>query len=93
MMNDCTHSEVKLWLESLEKVIPNSLPLSEIELKINNIESISTPEPFNFSRTERVYFDKNSILYVANVNLAFRRSYYPILRDHFIAAKKLIEDY
>ncbi len=93
MIDYCTPSEVKLWLESFEKVIPHSSPLSEIEEKINNIENITTSESFNFSRTERVYFDKDSILYVANVSLNSRGSYYPILRDHFSLAKKLVENH
>ena len=92
MIDYCTPEEVKLWLESLEKVIPNSPPLSEIENKLNNIKNIDSLEQFNFNRFERVYFNRDSIMYVLNVNLGARSTYFSILKEHFNAAKRLVEN-
>ncbi|MBT4334345.1 hypothetical protein HOD61_00845 [archaeon] len=90
-ITQCETSEVKRWLESLEKVIPISPPLEEIEEELINLENIITPEEFNFSRVERVYYNKDSILYVANVTFEQRPFYFPIMKKHFEAAKEVFE--
>ncbi len=87
----CEPSEIKRWLESFEKVIPNSAPISEIEDKINNLGKIVTHEQFNFNSFERIYFDKDSINYVANITFEERPSYFPLMKKHFESAKKLVE--
>ena len=87
----CEPSEIKKWLKSFERVIPNSAPTSEIEDKINNLGKIVIPEQFNFNTIERAYFNKDSINYVVNMDFGNRSFYFSILQGHFLAAKEVFE--
>ena len=84
--------EIKKCITSLDQIITKGNCLSQLEEDLENLHNIYEPTQFNFNRIERIYYTKNSLLFVPNVSA--KEFYFPILEKHFEQVKdKLPKDY
>ena len=78
--------EIKDYIISLDQVITKGSCLSQLEEDLENLHNICEPTQFNF--IERIYYTKNSLLFVPNTSA--KDFYFPILKKHFKKAKDYI---
>ncbi|MBC8444185.1 hypothetical protein H8D83_01225 [Candidatus Woesearchaeota archaeon] len=80
--------EIKKCIISLDQIITKGNCLPQLEEDLKNLHKIYEPTQFNFNRIERIYYTKNSLLFVPNVSA--KEFYFPILEKHFEQAKKYL---
>ncbi|MBU1202366.1 MAG: hypothetical protein KJ583_06615 [Nanoarchaeota archaeon] len=77
--------EIKKWLKELCDVFDKGASYSQIQDEVNNLENIVEPVQYTFGVYHRIYFNRDSILYVPNVSGDDAKKF------HFEVFKKLFD--
>jgi hypothetical protein len=88
-------NEIKLWVKEICNAIDKGDSYSRIKDEVDNLENIIEPFQFTFGRGQRIYFDKNSILYAPNVSGKEAKEFHfkALIEPFFQIARKKVEEY
>jgi len=84
--------EIKTFLEETDEVFTKSNTISMIQEDLDNIETLVDTHNFDFGYSyQRLYYNKNEITYLPNVNGKAREFHFKILKTHFEKIKTNFE--
>ena len=88
-----TPNNIKLWLDCLDIEVMHGIFQREFKKEINNLENITDfiIETTASTRYDRIYFQRNRILYRPNSTSMNTELYWSLLKKKFERTKQLFE--
>lgn len=88
-----TPEEIKDWIKEISNFMDKGSSYSMIKDSVDNLEKLIDAEYFTFMGYHRIYFNKNSLLYVPNVgSKEAQKLHFTVFKKMFDESKKKMDE-